>query len=93
MAKITKFLRLGLTPEQLGCIRAEAQQQDISMSELVRTAISRYLEELRERRAAARHAEDQPYPVPLIALPLVCWTRNEEQAAHKVMQQFREEDR
>ncbi len=93
MAKITKSLQLGLTPELLGRVRAEAQQQDVSMSELVRTALRRYLDELRERRAAARHIEDQLHTIPLLALPLVYWTRDEEQTAHKVMLQFREEDR
>lgn len=93
MAKITKFIRLGLTPELLGHLRAESQQQDVSMNELVRTALGRYLDELSERRAAARHVEDQPYTVPLLASPLVYWTRDEEERAQGAMKQFREEDR
>ena len=46
MAKFTKSIRFGLTPRLLSLIRTAAQKQNVSVSELVRTAVGRYLGDL-----------------------------------------------
>jgi hypothetical protein len=40
---ITKFIRLGLTPELSEEIRAEAKRRNISISALVRAAVKQYI--------------------------------------------------
>lgn len=43
MAKFTKSIRFGLAPSLLSLIRTAAKKQNISVSELVRTAVARHL--------------------------------------------------
>jgi hypothetical protein len=75
-------------------IRKEAQQQKISVSELIRRAIERYLGESGERRKIlGRHADIDPKKFNLLTSPLVAWTASEEQYAHQVIQRHFDEDR
>ena len=94
MAKFIKFIRFGLTTNLFERIRAEAQQQKISVSELIRHAVDRYLGESKERRRIlGRHADIDPKKLNLLNSPLVAWTLAEEQFAHQVIQQHFDEDR
>ena len=93
MAKITKFLRLGLTPELLDETRNEAKRQKVSVSALIRTALQKHLGELNQRRLVASDVEDKPKRASLLDTPVVFWTRAEEETADRVMRIFREEDR
>jgi predicted DNA-binding protein len=91
MAKFTKSVRLRLTPEMLGKIRAEAKHSGISASALIRDAIRRSLSEL----TALRWTFHTPRlkSGSLLEHPLVDWTPAEQQFADAVMRVFREEDR
>jgi hypothetical protein len=85
MANFTKFIRLGLTPWLFRRIRAEAKQQKVSVSELVRTSIEKHLGELIWQRVEAM----QPRRASLLDTPVVFWTREEEETADRAMQLFR----
>lgn len=43
MAKITEFVRVGFTPDQLERARREAEQQKTSVSALIRNAVDAYV--------------------------------------------------
>jgi hypothetical protein len=97
MAKFTKSIRFGLTPGLLLRIRSAARKQQVSVSELVRTAVARYLGDLGEQFSSQHPPEAEPrkrnlFGVPLLDIPLVNWTREEEEAAHQAMQLFRNHD-
>src|ERR1700693_696437 len=94
MAKLTELIRFALTPELFRRIHKEAQQQKISVSELVRRAVERYLRESNERRRIlGRHADIDPKKLNSLNSPLVAWTATEEQFAHQVIQRHCDEDR
>jgi len=94
MAKLTELIRFALTPELFRRIHKEAQQQKISVSELVRRAVERYLRESNERRRIlGRHADIDPKKLNSLNSPLVAWTATEEQFAHQVIQRHFDEDR
>jgi hypothetical protein len=88
MAKMTKSIRFGLTPELLGKIRNAAKLHKLSISALMRSAIERYLAEL----STPRFIEPQPRTSRL-NIPIVFWTQAEQEYADEVMRIFREEDR
>jgi hypothetical protein len=82
-----------LTPGFFKRIRVEAQQQNISVSELVRRAVERYLGETNERRRIlGSHADIDPKKLNLLTSPSVTWSP-EERFAHQVIQQHFDEDR
>jgi hypothetical protein len=89
MAKMTKSIRFGLTPELLGKIRNAAKLHKLSISGLIRSAIERYLAELR----TSRFVEQPPPRASRLDLPVVFWTQAEQEYADEVMRIFREEDR
>jgi hypothetical protein len=60
MARITEFIRVGLTPELLKEARAESQFQKISVNELLRTALDHYLRLLDKQRIDEAYAKDKP---------------------------------
>jgi hypothetical protein len=94
MAKLTELIRFALTPDLFKRIRKEAQQQKITVSELIRRAIERYLGESSERRKIlGRHADLDPKALNLLTSPLVAWSPAEEQFAHQVIQKHFDEDR
>ena len=78
MAKITKFIRLGLTPQLFERTRTEATRQDTSVNALIRAALNKHLDELYRQRHGT-YAD--------MMKGLVPWT------AHEVLRQFFEEDR
>jgi hypothetical protein len=78
MAKITKFICLGLTPELFQRTRTEATLQDTSVNALIRAALNKHLDELNRLRHGT-YADMMAGMVP--------WT------AHEVLRQFFEEDR
>ena len=91
MAKITKSVRLGLTPELFARIRVEAERQKISTNALIRDAIDEHLYDLTATRLGRS-------PVPRLKAenlqqPLVSWTQAEQEFADELMRVFREEDR
>jgi hypothetical protein len=92
MAKFTKSIRFGLTPWLFRRIRAQAKRQKVSVNELVRTAMERQLGELIWQRVEARQPEAKPKKPSLLDTPVVLWTPQEEAAAHKAMQLFRNHD-
>jgi hypothetical protein len=49
MPKVTKFVRLGLTPELSAEIEAEAKRQNIGVNQLIRTALEKHLKDLTEK--------------------------------------------
>lgn len=81
MAKFTKRIQLALTPEMSALIRRAAQQQKVSVCELVRVAVARYLGDLGEQK--------QPS---LLDTPVVLWTREEEETADRAMKLFLNHD-
>jgi hypothetical protein len=91
MAIFTKYIRLGLTATILERIRAEAKQRKISLNELVRRALERYLNEESQRRRILGVYADAP--LHLVNSPLVHWSPTEEQFAHQVIQRHFDEDR
>jgi Ribbon-helix-helix protein, copG family len=89
--KLTKFIRFALTPSLFDHVRQEAKQRNISVSELIRRALWRYLSEERQRRRILGvHAD---HPRSLLATPLVNWTPEEERFANEVIQRHFDEDR
>jgi hypothetical protein len=77
-------------------IRSAAQKQQVSVSELVRTAVARYLGDSGEQFSSQHSPEPEPrkrssFGVPLLDIPLVNLTP-EEEAAHRAMQLFRNYD-
>jgi predicted DNA-binding protein len=88
MAKMTKSIRFGLTPELLGKIRNAAKSHKLSISALIRSAIERYLAELSTFRFV-----EQPRPrTSRLEIPVVFWTQAEQEYADEAMRIFREED-
>jgi len=89
MAKMTKSVRFGLTPELLGKIRNASKLHKLRISALIRSAIERYLAELRTSRFL-----EQPCPRrSRLDMPVVFWTQAEQEYADEVMRIVREEDR
>jgi hypothetical protein len=85
VAKMTKSVRFGLTPELLGKIRNAAKLHKLSISALIRSAIERYLAELSTSRPLPRTST--------LEIPVVFWTQAEQVYADEVMRIFRDEDR
>jgi hypothetical protein len=77
MAKFTKSIKVGLTPELLEKTRTAAQQKGDSISGLIRTALEKYL-----TKATS-----------LLDTPLVEWTPAEKEYADKMIQDHFDEDR
>jgi hypothetical protein len=98
MAKFTKSIRFGLKPGLLSLIRTAAQKQNVSVSELVRTAVARHLGDLGEQfssQAPPHETESDKqssFSLPSLDMPLVNGTREEEEAAHRAMQLFLNHD-
>ena len=88
MAKFSKSVRFGLTPWLWQRLRLQAQESKVSVSELVRTAVEKHLGELIWRKVEARQAEAGLPKSSLLPTPVVRWTPEEEQAAHRAMQLF-----
>ena len=89
MAKFSKSIRFGLPPWLWRRLRVQAQQQKISISELVRTAVEKHLDgDLIWQRVDARQAEAKPPKTNLLDIPIANWTNEEEEAAHRAMQLF-----
>jgi hypothetical protein len=92
MAKISKSIRLGLTPNLLEGARTEARQQKVSVNALIRAALQQYLNELNQKRVESSRAE-KPKGMRLVDVPLVSWTQAEKEFADRVIKQHFEEDR
>jgi hypothetical protein len=92
MAKITKSIRLGLTPNLLEEARTGARQQKISVNALIRAALQQYLNELNQKRVESSRAE-KPKGIRLLDMPLVSWTQAEKEFADRVIKKHFEEDR
>jgi hypothetical protein len=88
MAKFTKSVRFGLTPWLWRRLRVQAQEQRVSVSELVRTAVEKHLGELIWQRVETRQAEANLPKPSVVGTPVVRWTPEEEQTAHRAMQLF-----
>ena len=92
MAKFTKSIRFGLTPWLFKRIRKEAQRQKVSVNEIVRTALEKHLGELIWQRVEARQPEAKWRKPSLLDTPVVRWTKEEEETAHRAMELFRNHD-
>jgi hypothetical protein len=88
MAKFTKFILFGLSPDMFRRIRVEARHQQISVGELVRKAIKHYMSGLRMQRIVTTSIDSMPQS----SSPFY-WTQAEQEHAASVLRQFREEDR
>jgi hypothetical protein len=91
--KFTQSIRFGLTPEQLKRIRAEAQKQKISVSELLRIATENYLHGLSEWRRIVGKRAQKVNRAHLLDTPLVIWNPGEKEFADSVLRTHFEEDR
>jgi hypothetical protein len=83
---MAKFILFGVTPQLFGEIRAHANQQKISVSELVRNAVRYYLNGSRLERI--RMTSDMPK-----SASKFYWTQAEKEYADSVIQQHFDEDR
>jgi hypothetical protein len=97
IVKFTKRIQFALTPWLFKRIRKEAQQQKVSVSNLVRTAVEKHLGELIWRRIETINVEkptptEKPKRASLLDTPVVQWTPEEEETAYKAMQLFRNHD-
>ncbi|HEY1468062.1 MAG TPA: hypothetical protein VGF61_03385 [Candidatus Acidoferrum sp.] len=92
MGKFTKSVRFGLTPWLLRRLRIQARQQDVSVSELVRTAVEKHLGELIWQGVEAPQPETKLPKPSLLDTPVAQWTREEEETAHRAMYLFRNHD-
>jgi len=92
LVKFTKRIQFALTPWLAKRIRKEARQQKVSLSELVRTAVEKHLGELVWHRVEARQPEAKSRKPSLLDTPVVLWTPEEEETAHRAMQLFRNHD-
>ena len=88
MAKFSKSVRFGLTPWLWRRLRVQAQEQKVSISEVVHIAVEKHLGELIWQRVEARQTEAELPKASLLDIPVVNWTREEEEAAHRAMQLF-----
>ena len=88
MARFSKSVRFGLTPWLWRRLRIQANEQKVSVSELVRTAVEKHLGELIWQKVEAQQS-DAMLPKPsVLDIPVARWTPEEEQAAHRAMQLF-----
>jgi hypothetical protein len=91
MAKLTKSIRFGLNTSLFERVRTEAKQRNISVSELIRQAIQRFLSEESQRRRILGVNADKPRN--LLNTPLAPWSPAERQFADEVLQRHFDEDR
>ena len=89
MTRVSKFVLLGLTRDQYERTRREAKQLGIGVNQLIRIALEKYLLGNELKRIDSRKH------LATIDLnePLVIWTREEEEFAHKVIKHHFDEDR
>lgn len=92
IVKFTERIQFALTPWLFKRIRKEARQQKVSVSKLVRTAVEKHLGELVWQRVEARQPEAKSRKPSLLDTPVVHWTREEEETAHRAMQLFLNHD-
>jgi len=88
MVKFSKSVRFGLTPWLWRRLRTQAQNQKVSVSELVRTAVEKHLDVLIWQTVEPRKPEVTLPKPSLLNIPVTSWTREEEEAAHRAMQLF-----
>jgi hypothetical protein len=81
---MAKIIQLIVTSGLLDEIRAAAKQNKISVIELVRAAIHHHLIELNKRK---------PEVINLVDVPVVRWSRAEQEYADSVIRMHFEEDR
>jgi hypothetical protein len=86
-AAMAKIIQLIVTSGLLDEIRAAAKQNKISVIGLVRAAIHRHLIELNKLN------KRKPEIFNLVDLPVVRWSRAEQEYADRVIRQHFEEDR
>ena len=92
MARITERIRVALMLVKR--IRAEAKLQKTSVTQFVRAAVERYLDELAKQKIAANNAAGKTKEVSIILeTSVVLWTQAEKEFADKVIQQHFDEDR
>jgi Arc/MetJ-type ribon-helix-helix transcriptional regulator len=92
MTKLTASIRFGLTPELLDRIRTTAEKRRVSVSELIRAAVTRYLDQLDEDELFRQWRNRQTI-LSSLKIPVAILNPSEEERADKVMKQFRDEDR
>ncbi len=90
MAKITKSIRLGLTPELLEQIRTEAKRQKVSVNALIRNTLKKDLTESNQQRFSE---PAEPKLIRLVDVPVVQWSQAEQEYADKVIKEHFDEDR
>jgi predicted DNA-binding protein len=92
MGRITERIRLAL--KLVKRIEAEAKLQKTSVTQFVRTAVERYLDELAKHKISAKDTAGKPKEVNLILeTPITLWTQAEKEFADKVIQRHFDEDR
>jgi hypothetical protein len=92
-AAMAKIIQLIVTSGLLDEIRAAAKQNKISVAELVRAAIHHHLIELNKLNDWNKVNKRKPEIINLVDVPVVRWSRAEQEYADSVIRQHFEEDR
>ena len=87
---MAKIIQLIVASDLLDQIRASAKQTKISVAQWVRAAIHRHLIESYKLNNVSKQ---KPEIINLVYVPVVLWSRAEQEYADRVIRQHFEEDR
>lgn len=90
---MAKIIQLIVASDLLDQIRASAKQNKISVAQWVRAAIHRHLIELNKLNEWNKANKRKTQIINLLDVPVVSWSRAEQEFADSVIRQHFDEDR